>query len=38
MESVFEYINTAPVYVLVAVIVAAGVALYYKYKNGEGDK
>ena len=37
MDQIFSYLNTAPVYVLVAVIAVAGVALYMKMKNKDGS-
>lgn len=36
MEAVFEYLNGAPMYILIAVIAVAGVAVYNKMKNKDG--
>lgn len=36
MEEMFQYLTGAPVYVLVAVIAVAGVALWMRFKKGDG--
>ena len=36
LDNMFSYLTGAPVYVLVAVIAVAGVALFMRFKNKDG--